>query len=219
MNTKVIFVEPQTSGNIGFIARSMKNFRLNELITVNPSCEIDDDSKARAMHAEDVLKNSKVFSSLEDALKEVDISVATTSNPKGLTPEKVAEKSSERKGDIGLVFGREDIGLTNDEIRECDLVSYIPASEEYGTLNVSHAAVIFFYEMFRKETEEKERVRRSDKEGLINSFRSLAASEEIGFRNPDNATKMFRDVVSRAFVTPREVRTMKGVFENAKKNL
>lgn len=219
MKTVVIFMEPQVPGNIGFLARTMKNFGVEDLLLVDPDCEITEETKARAMHAQDILEDAEEMENLDKALNSVDMSVATTSNPKGFLPSNLAEKASSRKGKLGLVFGREDNGLTNQEIKKCDLVAHIPASEEYGTLNVTHAAAVFFYEMFRRTYEEEKRVKMSSKIGLVDSFRYLAEHDKVGFSNPDGAVKMFRNVISRAFVTSQEARAVKGVFENIKEDL
>src|SRR3989344_4168526 len=158
----VIFLEPETSGNVGAIARALKNFGLKNLIVINPKCDIlDEDARKRAKHAQMILNNSEQFSSLlemKQALK-LDYLVGTTgvqgkdyNIPRlPLGPEDFARKYHEFAGKIkvGLVIGREGYGLNREEILECDFLVTIPASLDYPILNASHAAAILFYELFK----------------------------------------------------------------------
>jgi len=157
-NISVVFVEPETPGNIGFIARTMKNFGLKKLILINP-CELDEEAYLYAMHATDILENSITFKSLNDMLDKlpVDFLVGTTGIPGGsyklerlpLRPEQFA-KALNTNAKIAILFGREGNGLTNEEILECDIIVSIPTSQEYPIMNVSHAAAIIFYEIFKE---------------------------------------------------------------------
>ena len=72
-------VEPKYSGNIGGVARVMANFDFHNLYLVNPSCELDDECYKRAMHAQEIVENTKVFKSFEKAIKDMDYVVATSS--------------------------------------------------------------------------------------------------------------------------------------------
>ncbi len=122
----VVLVEPKNPGNIGAVARAMMNFDAQHLYLVNP-CELDNVCYARAMHATKILDDAKTFSCFEDAIENLDYLVATSSiesktdkrhlrNPMLL--EDFSEKIFDVKGKIGLVFGREDYGLFNEEIAD-----------------------------------------------------------------------------------------------------
>jgi TrmH family RNA methyltransferase len=112
----VVLVEPKYNGNVGAVARAMMNFDVQKLYLVNP-CELDNICYARAMHASKILDGAKTFSRFEDAVKNLDYLVATSSvesktdkrhlrNPVFL--EDFAEKIANMQGNVGLVFGRED---------------------------------------------------------------------------------------------------------------
>lgn len=158
----VILIEPETEGNIGAIARVMKNFDFKELVLINPKADhLGRESLDRATHAKDILKKAKVKDF--PYLRRFDYFVGTTSMtgsdyniPRSpLTPKQMAEKISNVKGKIGLVIGRESTGLSNDEIMKCDFVVAIPSSKKYPTMNISHAVSIILYELFDKIGKEK----------------------------------------------------------------
>ena len=139
----IVLVEPRTPGNIGAVARAMKNFGLEEMRLVNP-CKITEEAWARAMHAQDILESAKTYTKLNDALKDVDFvagtSAITTPSEKeylrlSLTPQEFAEKAKAVDGRIALLFGREDFGLYNEELMLCDFLIRIPT---VGYLSLIH---------------------------------------------------------------------------------
>lgn len=143
----VVLVEPESPGNIGSVARVMKNFGFKELVLINP-CKITEEAFKMARHGEDILKNAKIFQQLERALEPYDIKIATTGKTRNfitIRPEEIPKYES-----MCIVFGRESSGLTNEEINMCDLVVKIPASQEYPVLNLSHAVAIILYTLFEK---------------------------------------------------------------------
>ncbi len=155
----VVFVEPESPGNIGFLARTMKNFGLTNLVLINP-CELKNESYFQAMHARDVVSNSVTYDSLENFLKDakIDSAVGTTGTAGGsynvariaVSPEQLAD-SINYQGNVALIFGREGNGLSNQEISLCDVIVSIPTHDYYPILNITHAAAIIFYEMFKRE--------------------------------------------------------------------
>lgn len=168
----IIFLEPQTPGNVGAIARAMKNFNLNSLIIINPKCNVlDKEAKDRAKHAFNVLEKTKIFKSLLEMKEKfnIDYLVGTTSAlgtdyniPRlPISPEEFAKRYSkiskskttkQKEISVGLIIGREGSGLRNEEILECDFVVTIPTSHDYPALNASHAASILFYELFKNSS-------------------------------------------------------------------
>ena len=134
----------------------MANFDFENLILINP-CKLDDECFARAMHAKKILDSAKIYKSFEEATKNIDFIIATSSieskNDKkhlreAINLEDISEKILQIKGNIGLVFGREDFGLFNDEISKCDVMLNIPTSENYLSLNLSHASNCALYSLF-----------------------------------------------------------------------
>ncbi len=151
----VILVEPKTAGNVGAVARVMANFELKNLILINPLC--DHKSKEaldRSVHAKDILKKAKIADL--SVFKKYDYVIGTTGRMGSTdynikrTPmvSKDFAKKISPKNKVAIVFGREDKGLLNEEIALCNYTLTIPSSQEYPSLNLSHAAAIVFYEIF-----------------------------------------------------------------------
>jgi len=220
----IILVEPKYSGNIGSVARVMKNFDFHNLYLVNP-CDLNDEGYRRAMHAVDILENAKIFQSFEDAIKDVDFLIATSSiettsekkylrNPMYL-PE-FSKKIYEIEGNIGLVFGREDYGLYNDEIKKCDLLLKIPTSNVYPSMNLSHAVAIVLYTLYIEGfTPRKPRhIDKIEKEHLYQFFRELLDIIEYPEHKKDKTYIMFKRILSRAMLSKWEYHTLMGILNN-----
>lgn len=226
----VVFVEPETPGNIGFIARAMKNFGLKKLVLINP-CKLDDEAYLHAMHATDILENSITFKSLQEMLEELspDFIIGTTGVPGGsykiartpLRPEQFA-KTLNTKAKIAILFGREGNGLTNEEIGECDLVVSIPTSQEYPIMNVSHAAAIIFYEIFKERDYNLEGVEEAsglEKRLLVSDMEDIISSLGLPDHKRRVALRAFKNLIGRAFITGREAHTLKGILRRIKNKL
>ncbi len=222
----VIVVEPKTGGNIGAIARSMKNFGLRELILVNPR-ELGEEAYTRAMHAQDILDDAIIVESLDEAAKRVYLMAATSARivhgekktiRVPMTAEEFFKKFRDYDGKIGLVFGREDYGLYNHELMKCDLFITIPADPEYPVLNLSHAATVIFYELYRQGYEPTERTEASweEKEKLFSFFDGLLDAINWPEYKKKRASITFRRLISRAGPTKWEFYTIAGVIKRAK---
>ena len=156
-DVRVILVEPSFEESIGFVARAMKNFGLSNLHIVNPIAILGPEGRSRGGHAQDVLDSIVHHGSIEEALQGIDLSIGTTAQKsydssnlvrKPMTPKELSTMVMSGSGTVGIVFGREGTGLTNSELNKCDATVTIPASSEYPTLNLSHAAAIVFYELY-----------------------------------------------------------------------
>jgi len=219
----VVLVEPKNPGNVGAVARAMMNFDVEKLILVNP-CELDNVCYARAMHATTILDNAKTFSSFKDAVKDLDYLVATSSiesktdkrhlrNPVLL--EEFSEKIFEVSGNVGLVFGREDYGLFNEEIATCDIMVKIPTSESYLSLNLSHAVTVVLYSIYLKKATIPKRRRPMgsvEKEKLYEFFAQLLDSIDYPAHKKEHTKIMFKRIMGRAMPSIWEYHTLMGVF-------
>ncbi len=221
----VVLVEPKYEGNIGFIARAMKNFGIEKLYLVNPPVKLEDEAYSRASHAGDVLDNAS-FIDFDSLQQTFDFIVGTTgisktdrsSLRKLLTPTELADKMQDVDGDVALLFGREDIGLKNEEQEICDLVVNIPASDEYPILNISHAATIIFYELFKDGNNEGVAASEAlgeEKEAMLANFSTLLNALEYPNFKKKIIKRMFRRLVGRAVITGREAHRLAGVFRRS----
>jgi TrmH family RNA methyltransferase len=146
----IILMEPENEGNVGAVARVMANFGFKNLIIIRPKCNLENDELYRRMkHA-----RGKVRISVKKRFSKYDVLIGTTSKVNkdynllrsALSLEKlpnILSRSGKRK--IALVFGREGIGLTNDELKRCNILVSVNTSIEYPTLNLSHAVAIVLY--------------------------------------------------------------------------
>jgi TrmH family RNA methyltransferase len=220
----VVLVEPKHQCNVGFVARAMKNFGLTRLYFSGRDFKPDEKAFECAAHAKSALESSihLGWTSLNEVF---DIIVGSTSKPHfkdssprvAISPKELGQRLSEMEGTVALLFGREDSGLSNEELDSCDMVVSIPASPEYATLNISHAASILFYEITDQDTSARELRHASgrEKEALINRLGALLDS--IGYPNyKRNVSKrIFRKVIGRAGISEREAHTLAGIFKEA----
>jgi len=154
--TAVVIAGATGDANIGAAARAMKNFGLRDLRLVACCPHLTKTAYMYAVQARDVLESARVFSTLEDALEESSLAVAFTRRSGKLRrcrmdvsdlPAWVSNRAG--KGGVALVFGREDKGLTNAEVRLCDVAVRIPSSSELPSLNLAQSVLVAAYELFR----------------------------------------------------------------------
>ncbi|MCD6522344.1 MAG: TrmJ/YjtD family RNA methyltransferase [Candidatus Diapherotrites archaeon] len=212
----VILVEPEGEENVGYIARAMANFGLKKLVLVSPKCDIGIKAKSRAMHGWHILKHALVVECFDDAIQPYTIVIGTTAKANQrstirayMTPKELASRIQD--SNTCIVFGRESTGLRTSELKRCDIVVHIPASH-YSTLTISHAAAIIFYELFSAKSKVRRKMDKHEKELLISQFKTIAYSKKLNLRNPGNVVKMFRNVISRSFISGREAHGIAGVF-------
>lgn len=212
---RVVLVEPSFEESIGFVARAMKNFGLSNLHLVNPIAILGPNGRMRGGHAQDVLDSIVVHSSLIKALEGLDLTIGTTAQKsyassnlvrKPMTPRELSRLLRNQAGTVGIVFGREGTGLTNDELDHCDSTLTIPAVPEYRTLNLSHAAAIVFYEIQNIAGEAStdglasEAVKKTILRFLSKST-ALSGLEEYERRL---LTRAFRNILGRSAIRHRE---------------
>jgi tRNA/rRNA methyltransferase len=222
----VILVQPSFEESIGFVARAMKNFGLTNLHLVNPIASLGPNGRMRGGHAQDVLDSIVEHRSFGEALEGLDLCVGTTAQKsydasnlirKPMTPRELSIKTKSTAGTVGIVFGREGTGLTNSELDLCDATLTIPASSEYQTLNMSHAAAIIFYELhnptgesstdelasdqvkktilrFLSESAELSGMDASDRGLLIRAFRNILGRSALRFREGNLLAEAMRRV-------------------------
>jgi TrmH family RNA methyltransferase len=155
----VVLVGVTHPGNLGAICRAMLNYGFDDLRLVNPRCSPDDEeTRARAKHAQRVLDNAHTFSSIEEAAADCRAIIGTSGKrelgEKTLTrhylfPWDMVEREEEAGGQIALVFGEEGKGLSADDLSACDYFVTLPTWEGYPIANLSHAVNALLYELHR----------------------------------------------------------------------
>lgn len=151
---RIVLVETSHSGNIGAVARAMKNMGLGNLCLVNPASFPDEASYARSAGAADVLDNARVFATLDEAIADCVCVMGTSARGRKvpwpvIAPPDAAAKAAEQSGagPVALVFGRENHGLSNEELQRCHFHIHIPSNPDYSSLNLSMAVQVICYEL------------------------------------------------------------------------
>jgi tRNA/rRNA methyltransferase len=151
---RVVLVEPAGALNVGAIARVMKNMGLTQLVVVNPHCAVTgEEARRMAVHADDVLAQVRVVSSLPAALAGCQRAIATTGRDDYTDPSRLESPRQALPWLLGtpsaLIFGPEDRGLSNAELDYAQRWVQIPASDRYTSLNLAQAAAICCYELYQ----------------------------------------------------------------------
>lgn len=225
-NVSVAFVEPLYEMNVGYVARCMKNFGLSNLILIRPRCQLGSEAYRFAAHAQEILNKVHIAGSLEELKNSFDLIVGTTGivtkglsqSRRWITPETFAYRLANQEGKALIVLGREDIGLTNEELEFCDIVVFIPANPEYPILNVSHAAAVLFYEVYKHAARvlpPRRLPSREEVEVLLSYLKRLLISLGEEEERAERACLMMRRIVGGSHPTDSDVRMLLGVIRRA----
>jgi len=155
MRFSLILVAPARPENVGAAARAMKTMGFEELRVVNSQAHLDPAARRVAHGAGEILDKATQWPSLAAALEDIDFSVATTARSRAkfryyATPQQVESQLAEKQqwiGNAALVFGREDTGLTNEELELVDLLTGIPMAGDYPSLNLGQAVMVYCYQL------------------------------------------------------------------------
>jgi tRNA/rRNA methyltransferase len=224
-NIRVVLVEPQHSGNIGAVARAMKNMALSRLVLVNPVDHLAMEARMMAMHALDILRHAQVVHTLTQAVADAGYVVGTT---RRLGKSRQAQQTSRSiaplllelaaSNPVALVFGREDSGLTNDELVRCHELITIPAHPIFGSLNLAQAVLLVCYELYVSAATQPLAqppllATAAEVERLYARMQEVL--RRIGFlhgSNPDRMMGYFRRFFARVGLKSRDVKVFLGVF-------
>ncbi|MFP4591453.1 MAG: RNA methyltransferase [Halobacteriales archaeon] len=227
---RVVLVDPSEPGNVGTAARAMKNFGFEDLRLIDPPA-LDRDGEAYGFAAqarEDVLPAAT--ETTFEAVVESHYTVGFTARPgtdarrhvryPAVPPAAVRDELAGLDASVALVFGRERIGLTNDELGQLDRVCTIPADPAYPSLNLGQAVTVALYELrglsgVEPAVEIHERAPAAEIERLHDRFEGLLLAVGHPVEKRTKAMRLWRRLLGRAHPTEREVRTLTGVFRRA----
>ena len=228
LEIRVVLVEPMYQGNVGSVARAMKNFGYSDLVLVNP-CKLEGQARAMSSHARDVLEGAKITSTLEEAVKGADLLIGTTGVSSLKTGEhirlplytvkEVKEKLKGYSGTIAVLFGREDNGFSNDELKGFDMLITVPTSEIYPIMNLSHAVAIVLYELSELEGGSNPLAEGFDLQLLYGHLDELLEEIDYPAHKKDKTSLMLRRIFGRAGLTPREVQTLRGIIRKSERKM
>lgn len=231
----IVLVETSHPGNIGSVARAMKTMGLCRLSLVNPKKYPSAEAEALSGNAEDVLANATVYSSIEDAIKESTFVYATSSRNRTIQwPTVNAEEGASMVCDqthsgkeVSILFGREDRGLTNEELQLANTHIEIPANPEYPVLNLAMSAQIVAYEILKassntdsREWQDYPEVDSANLQMLIDHF--IETSVNAGVINRDRPAKIIsriKRMFSRLHPDEMETSFMRGFLSAINKKI
>jgi tRNA/rRNA methyltransferase len=225
-NFDIVLAGTLNSGNIGSAARAMANMGLNRLSLVNPRCAIDHQSYAMATHGDEILRSARIFPTLRESLAGMVYVYGTTARSRrwrdAIEPRELGGRAVHhaRGGRVAIVFGPEDMGLSNEELELCNDVVTIPTAEGASSLNIAHAVLLVGYELFSASREQKPAGAEVDEPAPVEMTEAMydhmrESLLEIGFlnpQNPDYTLGMIRRVLTRTGLSVPEVRMLRGLF-------
>ncbi len=228
-NIAVVLVEPREAGNIGAVARAMSNMGLNRLVLVSPVDPIGSPAYRMALGGREILEKAVVVSELGRALENFHFVVGTTrregdSRRGRVSPRVLAAEVArfDRSNETALLFGREDRGLTNKELKYCHRLVTIPSTSAHQSLNLAQAVMVVAYELFLVGNDDltaplEEAVRKlaphAHLEGLYGHMeQALSKIDYLHERSPERMMGVFRRILARAALDEREVRALRGIF-------
>lgn len=224
VNLRIVLVRPHYSGNVGAVARAMRNMGLRDLALVNPGRFWRTQADMMAVHARDVLDTMHLFPSLREAVADCGLVIGTTCRPGlyrdgAVTPRLLAPHivTMAQANRVALVFGPEDSGLTNSDLQLCHQLITIPTDPTFASLNVAQAVLLCCYEVFLAAQDGAEATPRplavAERQELM--YEKLkSALLKIGFLhgdNPDHIMFALRRILGRAGLEERDVRILLGM--------
>jgi tRNA (cytidine32/uridine32-2'-O)-methyltransferase len=229
-NIRIVLIGTTHPGNIGAVARAMKNMCLEQLCLVRPKEYPSAEATTRASGADDVLANARVCDTLEEALRGCRLVVGASARLRSvqwpqLVPRECAERLLEEstQGEVAILFGRESSGLSNEELDRCHYLVHIPANADYSSLNLSQAVQVLAYELHMESLAEKrqesEPADLATAEMMEGFFQHLEQTmEETGFSDPRQSDKLQRRL-RRLFLRARpdvdELNILRGLLSAA----
>jgi TrmH family RNA methyltransferase len=233
---RVVLVNTSHPGNIGSVARAMKNMGLNQLTLVQPKEFPSAEATARASGADDVLASARIVPTLTEAIGDCALVIGAsarmrtiswpTLDPRACAERMMAVAATDR---VALVMGRERTGLTNAELEHCHYLVHIPANPDYSSLNVAAATQVLVYELRMAALAQLNALEtpwQSDHpfatteelEGLYAHFER--ALTRLRFLDPDNPRQLMRRLrrlFNRSQLDRMEVNILRGILSAAEK--
>ena len=229
-NVRIVLVETSHPGNIGASARAMKNMAITNLVLVSPQQFPDEQALFRAVSAVDVLHRAKVVDSVEEAIADCQLVIGTSArdrripwpvlDPKGCG-EKVVSESADGH-EVAILFGREDRGLSNQELQQCHFHVNIPTGETYSSLNLAMAVQVICYEVLQaklvgvpEQIWDMDYASSADMEHLYEHLEETLV--KVGFHDLDNPRQLMtrlRRLFNRIRPDQMEVSILRGILSS-----
>lgn len=234
INPTIILVRPQLAENIGMTARAMDNFGLSRLFLVNPRDGWPNKKAEKsAKHAENIIKTLKIFSNLEEATSKFNLVIATTNRQRFLTKKNFnnfnnLSKKFNEFSKIAILFGPENSGLSNQDLRLANVIYTIKTAKLNKSLNLSHAVSVMSYEIFSQNIQSSkildnnetkdQKVTKSELSNFINTL--IGDLENKAFFNPAEKKEGMIDniysIYNKMDLTKKELKMLWGIHKKLK---
>jgi tRNA (cytidine32/uridine32-2'-O)-methyltransferase len=232
-NIRVVLVETSHPGNIGAVARAMKNMCLSQMVLVRPKVFPSAEATSRASGADDLLGKTRVVADLDSAIADCGLVVGASARLRTvewpqLTPKACAQEvqRAAQQAPVAVVFGRESSGLTNDELARCRYLVHIPSNPDYSSLNIAMAVQVVAYEIYTAAIAPAaamhavevsgDRATAAQLQGLFDHLHQ--AIGDIGFTDPRHSDKLMRRLrrlFQRAEPNATDVNILRGILSAA----
>lgn len=239
-NVRVVMVNTTLPGNIGSAARAMKTMGLSDLVLVDPKKPIDEEAIARSSGATDILESAVQVSSLEEAIEDCGLVIGTSARSRSipwplLNPRQCAERAvlTSKRQKVAILFGREDRGLTNEELAKCQAHVHIPTNPDYSSLNIASAIQVLCYELrmaietqAQPESEfwgvewDKDLASAQELDGFIDHLESIMVT--TGFLDPENPRYVMtrlRRLFNRSLPDKVEINVLRGILSSISRKI
>ena len=233
-NIRIVLVNTSHTGNIGSVARAMKTMGLSKLTLVDPVQKPDSHASALAAGATDILASATIVDTLQEAIADCELVIATSARNRTLDwpllgPRECATKVLEEAGQhqVALVFGRENSGLTNEELQQSQFHLHIPTNPDYSSLNLAMAVQTVCYELRMQWLESKQRApgnlpeypRAEDLERFYEHLeKTLGQTGFIVPQHPGQVMTKLRRLFNRARPEENEINILRGILASVDKS-
>jgi tRNA/rRNA methyltransferase len=233
-NINFILIRPQLGENIGAAARSLKNFNFENLRLVAPRDSWPNKSATyTAVDAKDIVHKAKVYLNNDDAVADLNYVFATTSRSRSVNKKiidlnaavKIIKKNNSLNKKIGILFGPEASGLSNDDLINANYLVNIPTNVKFKSLNLSHAVTVFAFQLFLsskkidqfvKNLYRSEDAKKSEVQVFLNFL--ISHLDKVGFLKPEEKRQQMirsiKNIFHRSLLSTQEIRTLSGVISS-----
>lgn len=234
----IVLIETSHTGNIGSAARAMKTMGLNNLRLVAPLNAIDEQAISLAAGAKDVLDQAEIFTDFNQAVADCTLVIGTSARLRHLQASLIEPNACGQKvcqhaqqgGKIAVVFGRERVGLTNDELLKCHFHLHFPTNPDYGSLNLAMAVQLACYEIrmaILQGVENNEKIANQSQSDDYPSQQNLEhfyqhterLFTQLGFIRNDSVMRKIRRLYQRANLESNELNLLRGMLSAVEKQL
>ena len=236
LGTRIVLVRPTHSGNIGAAARAMATMGMGELVLVQPHAPIDDQARALAANALDILTTASSVEQLDDAIADCKLVCGTSARARRIDWPTIAPRrcgslvvEATQRGHVAILFGPERTGLTNAEMDRCQHLVRIPTASTYSSLNVASAVQILTYEIWMAMSGSEGKLDADDQAEAVDQEQMhrfydhleqlLVAVEFLDPDNPRLLMRRLRRLFNRAQPDQNEMNILRGILTETLKRL